>query len=265
MYKAPFYLAEIQSSNCQVELLINNVPCFDHYNKGGVGVDWPINEYILHSGRQLYTIKVKCFEDEDTISKQASVNLKITLRDAFDFSIPKKVIKQHFEISFQDKKTQVYESGDFFEAEVPYTLTGWKNSFSFSDYIHGENVVKEKLLNELNEYYEVFHQIIKSRDINSYNSINSERFEEVTSAFYLTENEKEDRKKSILNSSKQNVSKIDFSNYSLQFYGDNNQLVGLKIKNQPCGFVFENDEGMIITELALFHRKINNEKISLIR
>lgn len=29
----------------------------------------------------------------------------------------------------------------------------------------------------------------------------------------------------------------------------------MKIKNQPCGFVFENEEGMIITELAFFTEK----------
>lgn len=265
MYNSPFYLAEIQSSNCQVELFINNVPCFDHYNKGGVAVDWPINEYLLNSGRQLYTIKARCFDDEEAIHKLATINLKITLRDAFDFSIPKKVIKQHLEISFQDKNTQIYESGDFFEAELPYALDGWKNSFSFSDYIHGENVVKDRLLNELSEYYDIFHQIIKNRDLKKYNSINSQRFEEITTAFYLTEDEKEDRKKTILNSSKQDVSKIDFLDYSLHFYGDNNQLVGLKAKNQPCGFVFEDEEGMVITELALFHKKINDDRLSLIR
>ncbi|WP_415324824.1 hypothetical protein [Chryseobacterium sp. MMS23-Vi53] len=265
MYTNPFYLAELQVRNCQVELLINDVTCFDHYKEGGMAVDWPINAYILSSGKQFFTIKANCFENETNISKKASIDLKITLRDAFDFSKPKQIVKQHFHISFEDKETPMYVSGDFFEAEVPYKLEGWKNSFDFSDYIHGENSVKEGLINELKNTYETFHQIIKNRDTQTYNSLNNQRFQEITTSFYLTEEEKKDRQKTILNSSRQDVEKIDFSEYSLNFYGDKSQVVGLKAYNQPPGFVFENDEGMIITELALFHLKKGDNKLSLIR
>lgn len=263
--KNPFYLAELQVRNCQAELLINDIPCFEHSKEGGMAVDWPINSYILKSGKQFFTIKANCFENEGRISRQASVDLKITVRDAFDFSFPKQVIKQHFPISFEDKDTQMYTSGDFFEAEVPYVLEGWKNSFDFSDYINGNNPVKEGILKELEIYYETFHTIIQNRETDRYNALNSQRFEEITTAFYLSKEEKEARKKTILNSSKQNVGKIDFSGYSLHFYGNKNQVVGIKTHDQPCGFVFENSEGMIITELALFHRKNGENKLSLIR
>ncbi|QYS86901.1 hypothetical protein JJC03_02530 [Flavobacterium oreochromis] len=265
MYKHPFYLAEIQIRNCQVQLLINDVPCFDSYKEGGTAVDWPINEYILSSGKQFYTIHANCFENESAISKYASIDFKITVRDAFDFSIPKQTIKQHFKISFEEKETQMYSTGSFFEVEIPYTLEGWSNSFSFSDYVNGNNAIKQRLFKELKEYYELFYQIIKERDIDKYNLLNAERFEEITTAFYLTKEEKESRKKTILNSSRQDVHKIDFSNYLLKFYGNKEQIVGIKIKDQPCGFVFENEEGMIITELALFHQKDNESKLSLIR
>lgn len=265
MYKNPFYIAELQASNCQVELLINDVPCFNQYNDGGVGVDWPINEYILNSGKQFYTIKANCFDNENKIRSNASISLKITLRDAFDFSVPKKVIKEHIQINFNEKDTQIFESGDFFEAHVPYSLSGWKDSFDFSNYIHGNNDIKQALVTEIKDYYELFYQVLKAQDVNKYNLINSQRFEEITTAFYLTKQEKDDRKKSILNSSRRDISKVDFNEYSLHFYGNKNQIVGMKIKNQPCGFVFENEEGMIITELALFHRKISDNKLSLIR
>ncbi|HEX8576782.1 MAG TPA: hypothetical protein VF677_10865 [Flavobacterium sp.] len=265
MYKNPFYLAEIQIRNCQAQLLINDVPCFDSYKQGGTAVDWPINPYILSSGRQFYTIKANCFEHEDRISKHASIDFKITVRDAFDFSIPKTIVKQHFKIAFEEKDTQMYSSGDFFDARVPYHLEGWINSFDFSNYINGDNPTRRKILKEIEEYYDIFYEIIKNKSTDKYNLINNNRFEEIATAFYLNENEKNDRKKSILNSSKQDVSKIDFSQYNLHFYGNKNQLVGMKIKNQPCGFVFESEEGMVITELALFHLKKQNNKITLIR
>ena len=35
MYKNPFYIAELQASNCQVELLVNDLPCFNQYNNRG--------------------------------------------------------------------------------------------------------------------------------------------------------------------------------------------------------------------------------------
>lgn len=265
MYKNPFYIAELQASNCQVELLVNDLPCFNQYNDGGVGVDWPINEYILNSGKQFYTIKANCFDNESKIRPNASISLKITLRNAFDFSVPKKVVKEHVQINFNEKDTGIFESGGFFDAQVPYSLLGWKDSFDFSDYIHGDNVVKKAIIAELKEYYEVFYQILKKRDINQYNSINSQRFEEITTAFYLTDDEKNERKQSILSTSRQDILKIDFSEYSLHFYGNKNQVVGVKLTNQPCGFVFENAEGMIITELALFHRLKSKDKLSLIR
>ncbi|WP_128414344.1 hypothetical protein [Chryseobacterium sp. Leaf394] len=33
MYKNPFYIAELQASNCQVELLVNDLPCFNQYTQ----------------------------------------------------------------------------------------------------------------------------------------------------------------------------------------------------------------------------------------
>lgn len=265
MYKNPFYIAEIHASNCEIELLINDVPCFNNYKKGGVAVDWPINQYILNSGKQFYTIKANCFENEDRISKYAVINFKITLRDAFDFSLPKQTVKQHFKMSFEDKDTQMYSTGDIFEANVPFTLKGWIDSFSFSDYSIGNNPVKQKLIEEFSDFYEVFHKIIKNRDLNKYNSINAQRFKEVATAFYLNDDEKVERQISILNSSIKDGEKINFSEFALHFYGNKNQLVGMKIKNQPCGFVFENEEGMIITELALFHKENLDSPLSLIR
>lgn len=265
MYTHPFYLAELQVRNCQVEFLVNDVHCFDHYNPGGMAVDWPINAYILNSGKQFFTIKASCFSHETQISKNASIDLKITLRDAFDFSQPKKTVAQQLHISFEDKETPFFSTGNFFEAEVPYTLQGWKNSFDFSDYINGNNAVKNNLLEELEELYETFHQIIKKRDVKAYNELNNQRFEEITTSFYLNDEEKQDRKKTILNSSRQDVEKIDFSEYSLHFYGDKNQVVGIKTQNKPPGFVFENEEGMVITELALFHLRKGDRKLTLIR
>ncbi|MDO6811226.1 hypothetical protein Q4603_21595 [Zobellia galactanivorans] len=44
--KHPFYEFEIISSGCAVELLVNDMPCFQNYLKGGITVDWPVNVSI---------------------------------------------------------------------------------------------------------------------------------------------------------------------------------------------------------------------------
>ena len=79
---------------------------------------------------------------------------------------------------------------------------------------------------------------------------------QLTQSYYLTDAEK--------NEIRQDILKIDFSEYSLHFYGNKNQVVGVKLKNQLCSFVFENDEGMIISKLALFHGIKSKDKLSLI-
>lgn len=93
MYKNPFYIAELQASNCQVELLVNDLPCFNQYSDGGVGVDWPLNEYILNSGKQFYTIKANCFDNESKIRPNASISLKLHCVTHLIFLFLKKSLK----------------------------------------------------------------------------------------------------------------------------------------------------------------------------
>ena len=256
----PFYEAEIKTSGCAVELLINDVLCFSHYEEGGMAVDWPINEFILESGRQLFSIRAICYKGEEKINDNALLSLKIFVRDAFFNEAPRQLVFELPFINFKEKTAQHYTYGLFFEAKVPYKLEGWKNSRSLVQ----EDT--DKLLRELSVWYNRFFEIFINEDETEYLKITKNRFDELSEVFYLDKASKESNKSRMFSSIHSSVKKVSFNKYRLHFYG-NGKLVGLKLPKEPCGFKFQSlvKGKPSFTELVLFHRKKENGLLEIIR
>ncbi|WP_026449527.1 hypothetical protein [Aequorivita capsosiphonis] len=151
----PFYEVEIKTSGCVIEILINDIPSFSNYKEGGMAVDWPINECILKSGVQLFSINAKKYPDEEKFKEKATISFKVFVRDAFKSTVRNELYEEVprilvFEIpliDFKGKEVQKYTYSGNFRATVPYIIDSWKDSVSFV------NDDKENLLSELYSWY----------------------------------------------------------------------------------------------------------------
>lgn len=260
MLESPFYEAEIKTSGCAFELLVNDVPCFINYEEGGMAVDWPVNEQILSSGRQQLTLKIYPYREEQLINPRARVEFRLYVRDAFN-GIARQLVKALPEIRF-DRGEQLleYSQEDFFEAKVPYVLEGWKNSVYLLR--EDENI----LLNAAAHVYDELYTIFKSKNINAYGRLNEDRHKEIATAFYIDSIQMKERLPAMIPKFRGDFIQIPFNQYKIRFFG-HGKLVGIHLPYEPCGFMFESTsgDGKVVTELALFHRKGKGEPLSLIR
>lgn len=258
--KAPFYEIEVKTNDCPVEVLVNDVPCFANYRKGGMAVDWPINENILKRGRQHFEIKVFPYEGEDEIRDNAFVGIKVYVRGAFVENTPRILVDEYPMIEFKGKKSQQYSYQNVFIAEVTYENGGWQNSVNLLE----ED--KVKLFDEVVSWYDKLHHIFVNKDQATYNKINKERLNELTVANYWDAAFVKKEQKSSFSSLPVEIKKAPIEQYQLQFYG-NGKIIGIKLPYRSPGFVFqlEEDEKQDFLEFALLHRKNEGEGLEIIR
>lgn len=261
-YKNPIYEFSIDSRECAIDLMINDLPCFSNHEKGGVALDWPINANLLSSGKQFYALSILPYEDEDFINKKAIVKAKIYVRDALDYSKPKLLISEISipDFSKDEEPKRTVKIVKEFEATIPYNHEGWKNSLNLVN----EN--KKLLFEDIGLFYNELYDIFKTRNIEKYKKLNSTRFNELCGSFYLDDLQKKRREVSFIPKFNGAIQKVSLENYQLVFFGSG-KLVAIRIPNEPIGLKFFSDDEAenIIYEQAIFHRKNKGEALSLIR
>lgn len=258
----PIYEMSIDSRECAIDLMVNDMPCFSNFAYGGMAVDWPVNTALLRSGQQFFLLKILPYADESIINKKAFVSLKIVVRDAYDGSKSKVVVSNFEPVDFSKFENEVpeYELSDKFAAEIPYTHRGWTSS----QIVSNENL--SELRSEIDKFYFNLLTIFKTKNLSKYNELNAERFDELCSSFYLNSSEVKKREATLIPQFSGVIQKENIEKYDLKFYGEG-KLVGVNIPFEPVGLKFDSDreEDGFIYEQALFHRKEKGGKLLLIR
>lgn len=256
----PFYELEIKTANCNIEIVINNIPVFSHYENGSIAVDYPINDAILSSGTQILELKIFSVSDFENISKYATVELKVFVKEANIEASGRSLIYEVPIIDFKQKKLPMYKDAYSFIANVPYINVGWKKSIDL------KKLDKNLLINELENLLQKMTSVYNLRNEKEYEQFFQDRTIEHNKSFYLTFEEIKENKDSIFYGLPKKIESINKDLYRLVFYG-NDRLVSLKAKDQPPGFVFEstNRDEYGFTQMALFHMKDEGSPLEIIR
>jgi hypothetical protein len=258
--KEPFYQLELKTSGCFIELYINDVLFFNSYELGALAIDLPINNFILESGKQKFTFTVLPLETGKNIIHQATVEINISVKEA-NISYPEKLnVYATKTPSFEDKDLPVFAFSDFFEAKIPYKLTGWKNSLSLKE------ESKSDILKALEMEQNKIIKILQAKDAKAYKAYHIDRLNDQNKSFYNTQNEIKENEDSFFVGIPEKFKPIDFNEYHLEFYADNKLVAVRKIKDSP-GFVFvsENEKEYGFTEMAIYHRKTKDAPFTIIR
>ncbi|WP_303838978.1 hypothetical protein [Apibacter mensalis] len=261
---SPFYEIEVSTRGCAIDLFVNDILVFTNYETGSMAVDWPINQWILSKeGKQAVKAIVYPFDGQEFISTKAEVDLKVFVKDVSLETMKRHVVLSFPHITFtNDIQLPVFKTETlYFQAEVPYHFEGWTNSVSL------EKEDKNKLLKELDEWYNEFYDIFTKQDRSKYIQLTEQRLKEINTSFYLSDEEIEEL--DYFKNLPRNLKKVPLDDYELVFYADG-KLVGLRIPHELSGFKFQLDfkepeqKGNFI-EMALFHRKKTDAKLSIIR
>ncbi|WP_289064290.1 hypothetical protein [uncultured Zobellia sp.] len=167
-----YYLDDPYQSVCFFEIYVNGFLVFKRYeNVGEIGNVIPLNDVILKSGTQ--KVKIKLFPATDingnplsSLDDDTRFDFKIKMYDNKIENAQDVLVKEYFAPTTTGKKdgafkypdTPYYEETFTFEAEVPYTLTGWSESQDLT------KMDKDQLEQEVLAFYAVYDKVIQDQD-----------------------------------------------------------------------------------------------------
>lgn len=236
------YQAMIFIGGCNYEVLINDYPV-DRYFGPGDGSSsgsTPINIAILKPGIQKWKIKVYPVRDrkevngevtlvpQNIIQPGARVEMEIEgVRFSENGDIEKrfgKVVKFEASLKKDDKSGQnmlsdagkpYIEYSGTFQADVPYTLSGWENSTDLSKM--NSTVLEKQLLKE----YQKFHGWLQNGKLDEMANAKLTAEKEVAQAFFYDKKTNENFLSTFLQRWGQKGLKMQpLENYKVAIYGD---------------------------------------------
>lgn len=256
----PIYYLEIKAFHCYVELWLNDIIVFAHYEKNGsVWVDWPVNQFILESGIQSYEVRLLPYVGETKLSEHVQVEFGIHAIEAITEDERIEVIeKAPVDIQNNNNLPLFVKKGNFL-ANVLYKNDGWKNSVSFV------NEDKKKLLNEVLAWNQKLLNVYKTSDILEYNRIYLQRETEYAKAYNIPFVQ---NSQNIFHSKFKDLESLENNLYQIGIYG-NGKLVSIKLFQELPGFTYQpitkDEESLGISLLLFFHRKTEGEALEVIR
>lgn len=182
----PYYLVDFNSSICNFEIYINDMPAFIHNEGGSIASHYPINHFILESGQQNIKLKVLPLKGETDLREDASLEIKVHFYDSStnNYDALTEVFK--FETPDLSKpKLPIVELEGKFIAEVPYKIRGWKESLVLKDV----EAIKDSAVS----FYNQIHQYMKLEDVDNLSRLMKTRFNEMDTSMYIrgSDNKKE--------------------------------------------------------------------------
>lgn len=256
----PIYYLEIKAFHCYVELWLNDIIVFAHYEKNGsIWVDWPINQFILESGVQSYEVRLLPYEGESGLSQQAEAEFGVHAIEAVTEDERIEIIeKSSIDIKNRDTLPLFVQKGSF-SVTVPYKNDGWKNSISLMD----ED--KNKLLSEVLAWNQKLLTIYKTSNISEYNKIYYQREAEYAKAYTIPFVQSS---QNIFHSKFKDLKSLPDHIYQLGIFG-NGKLVSVQLPKELPGFTYQpitvNEESLGVSLLLFFHRKSEGEALEIIR
>lgn len=177
-FQEPYYLVDFNSSICNFDIFINDMPAFTHHVGGAVSSHMPVNHFILDSGLQNIKINVLPLKGEDSLRPDGFITIKVFSYDASTENYENTVeVFKYEKLDFSENKLPVVNLTNQFKADVNYRIAGWKISESFNT----DTVNKF----EIEKYFKFIHSLFKEKNIEGIYSEMKDRFEEIDISMYL--------------------------------------------------------------------------------
>lgn len=255
----PLYEIEVKAFYCTLELWVNDVLVFNHFEENGsIWVDWPVNRYILESGMQNYELRLFPYKNQIALAQNMQAEIGIHAIDAIDDTRIEVLERAPLEINLEGNIPFYIHKG-LFEASVPYNVEGWKNSENISE----EN--KDVLLPELLQWNKKLLEIYTKSNLPAYQEVYKNRESEFDIAHYSSP---QDQAAYSFHSKFKDLISIPNDAYKLEFYGGG-KLASLKLPFELPGFTYEpefkEEDDLGISILVLFHRKQKGMPLEIIR
>ncbi len=249
-FKEPYYIIDYQASKCNFEFFVNEIPVLKHFNGGEFKSQYPINQFVLSTGKQSLRIKILP-EDFNKFDTNSQLKFKIF---CFDAAIPDQ--PDHFEVlSYESPK--VYQNNlpildkiDFFSAKVPYSVSGWKNA---------TKIENEKTNLILEEYKQIF-DLFREKDVEKLYKKMKLKYDEIDTSMYVSgQNNKLDLQNLLQQLHDEGFVLQEFPKNSLVYYYDDNLMVQATREDAKSFINYVNPKTKEEFDIPIFLSQIENE------
>ncbi|MDQ8014865.1 MAG: hypothetical protein REI96_20625 [Flavobacterium nitrogenifigens] len=263
------------SSNCQFEILVDDVPPFVGFwgkatEKGtGFAGAIPINSCLLKSGTHSITVKIYPRYGKSQLEYMSAFYFDAYYRKVH-------TLDEEFEVQLYRLESPTKSGGatglqgfPYFEmkseivADLPFEIEGWRNSVNLKE----EQENGHDLKKDLQKAYQNLWDIINKKDTASLLKIISERENLLAVAFYFSAKEKEEAIQDLLSIIKDDTYELaPFSQEAkMYFYGYGKMVTLLDLEREGViRFVNKKDPKETISLEFRFHRKKTNEELKVI-
>ncbi|WP_310556417.1 hypothetical protein [Flavobacterium sp.] len=262
MIKNPYYVAEITSSRCSVELSVNGIPNYRHIGEEDImstaTIEWPINLSIIKNGLQHFEVVVMPLKNGTTILSKAFVRIKIFKTEAIQEYVQQELVSEEIEITFADKKElPTYVIKNIFQAELPFKIEGWENSVDLS------KEDKDELFKEIIAWNDKIAKIYQNSDAIGYKKAFGRRDLELNKLLYLPQDDNPS-----FHPKDKHILALPDSIYKLELYA-NGKLASVRMPYELPGFRYDpkvqDEEAMGFSLNIYFHRREKGMSLEIIR
>ncbi|WP_291940275.1 hypothetical protein [Chryseobacterium sp.] len=176
-FTEPYYLVDFNSSLCNFDIFINDLPAFTHHTGGSISSHIPVNHFILQPGVQKVKINVLPLNGETSLRPDGFFKVKIFSYDSSTEHYENTDEAFRYEQDFSQHTTPVKDAVNEFKAEVNYTVSGW----SVSEPLDTKSLDQNAII----QYFRMIYMMFKEKNIEGIHQEMKDKFEEIDTSMYL--------------------------------------------------------------------------------
>lgn len=187
----PFYSVKFNARRCNMKITINGIPLICMELDGQCSTNYPFNNLLLESGWATIKYEVLPLKGYVQLHKDAYLNCKVELYDMDSTYYQPISTMAHYETPSQEESIMPYiVHEDSFRVDVPYELTGWKQSVRLYRF-------KDQLRPMVIRKYHSIIAMMRNFSFSQYEDAFREREDIISVCFFLSEEEKKNRMKEV--------------------------------------------------------------------
>lgn len=260
-FKEPYYLVDFNSSACNFEIYINDMPAFIQIDSGNISSHVPINQFILESGKQMIKIIVKPLKNQQKIKGDAFLFVKVFSYDSSTTNYSDTVEVYNFkQENFESYDERVFLIAGGFDVNVKYSVDGWKNSIV-------NEIIEQQLISEVTNFYKLIYNKFKEKNIDELYNMMQTKFTEIDSSMYINDADNKNGLRNLFNDLVSGEFELqEFpSSISIKQYGEKKVLRAVRQNTDPiiCYQNLKTNEEFLFP--IFLHKAKLHKKIEIIR
>lgn len=187
----PFYTVNFNARMCKMKITVNGIPLIGMDIEGQCSTRYPFNNLLLESGLATIRYEVHPLNEEIQLHKKAYLSCEVELYDMDSTNYQPLSTMASYETPPQNEAIIPYIFHEnTFRVDVPYTLTGWKQSTKLDQ-------LKDQLRPMVFMKYNSIISMMRNHRFSEYEDAFREREAIMGTCFFMSEAEKQGRMKDV--------------------------------------------------------------------